>query len=401
MKKILFVINTMGRAGAETALMELMRRLLQTRDYELSLFAMIPQGEMFDAVPEGVRILNKRYSNGSVLSAKGRLAICLHMLRAFFHRLTGFRMLGYLIKNYRQQKKSGRVQYDKLLWRVLSGGTKPPGEHFDLAVAYLEGASTYYVADRVSADKKAAFVHIDYQRAGYLPMMDRGCYDHMDSIFAVSREALEKFRAVYPQYKDNSFLFRNLLNRGGILKKAEEGEGFTDGFTGYRLVSVGRLHYQKAYDLAVQSLAMLRKDGYNVRWYVLGEGPERSAIEKSIEALGIKEDFVLMGAQSNPYPFIKGADIFVQATRFEGKSIAVEEAQILGKVIVASDCTGNAEQIVSGYDGVLYPLSVENTAHELEKVLDDPALRATLSEHAKEKELDYPEDMDRLLELLN
>jgi glycosyltransferase involved in cell wall biosynthesis len=107
-----------------------------------------------------------------------------------------------------------------------------------------------------------------------------------------------------------------------------------------------------------------------------------------------------MGAKDNPYPFMKQADIYVHATRFEGKSIAIEEAQILGKTIVASDCTGNTEQIKSGYDGVLLTLNVENLVRELERLIDEPGLQKEYAKHVLEKKLEYPKDLESMLALL-
>jgi glycosyltransferase involved in cell wall biosynthesis len=401
MKKLLFVINTMGRAGAETALIELLRRLEAEGKYELSLYAILPYGELFARVPKGVKILNKSHSCRSVLSFSGRAAIAGNVTKAFFYRFTGFKMLGEMRRNVKLQKKSGRMQYDKLLWRLLAKGRKPLPEEYDLAVAYLEGAATYFVADMVKAKAKAAFIHIDYKRAGYLPEMDAGCYDRIDRVFTVSNEVASQFLSVYPQYKDKVFLFRNLLNRDMILEKAEKGEGFTDGFDGKRLVTVGRLHYQKAYDIAIQALKIIRDAGVNARWYVLGDGPERAQLEKQIDEAGLRGSFVLMGAVDNPYQYVRAADVYVHATRFEGKSIAIEEAQILGKAIVASNCTGNTEQIVDGEDGILLELSPENLAREVMRVLGDDELRLRLKENTLKKNLNHPEDMKRLLELIN
>ena len=67
MKKILFVINTMGRAGAEMALLELLRCLVKYDGLELSLFVLTGQGEMISQVPEEVKLLNKNFDECSVL----------------------------------------------------------------------------------------------------------------------------------------------------------------------------------------------------------------------------------------------------------------------------------------------------------------------------------------------
>lgn len=400
-KKILFIINTMGRAGAETALIELLKKLASMGKYQLFLYAVIPCGELFDQVPEGVHILNRHISSHSVLSFAGHMRIAGEVFYSFLYRMTGFRLLGYLLDNLREQMASGKkLQYDKLLWRLLADGRPQVAGNYDLAVAYIEGASAYCLADKVKARHKAAFIHIDYEKAGYTPRMDRDCYRAAKKIFVVSKEVGERFCGVYPQYRNKIRLFRNLLDAEGIRQKACEGTGFQDKFDGIRLLTVGRLHYQKGYDIAVEALARLRRDGYNVRWYVIGEGMERARLERRIKKHGVEASFLLLGARDNPYPYMKEADIYVHATRYEGKSIAIEEAQILGKAIVASDCTGNAEQIVSGYDGTLLTLNVENLVHRLERVIDDPELRKRHARHVLEKKLEFPEDLEELLSML-
>jgi glycosyltransferase involved in cell wall biosynthesis len=150
-----------------------------------------------------------------------------------------------------------------------------------------------------------------------------------------------------------------------IRKKAQEGCGFSDSFQGFRILTVGRLHYQKGYDITIPVLSMLRKRGYPVRWYVLGDGPQRKEVEKWIKDAGAEEDFVLLGAVSNPYPYIKQCDLYVHATRYEGKSIAIEEAQVLGKAVIASDCPGNREQIQDKKNGLLVPLEKEKIAEAI------------------------------------
>lgn len=401
-KKLLFVINTMGRAGAETALIELLKKLDTLCEYELSLYALIPCGELFTRVPENVHVINKHINTGSLNSLTGRITIAREVIYSFFYKFTGFKLFGYMIRNIKQQKASGRkLQFDKLLWRLLADGRAASAGKYDLAIAYIEGAAVYYLADKVKADHKVAFIHIDYQKAGYTPLMDRNCYDRMDNIFVVSREVGEKFSIVYPKYKNKVRLFRNLLDQEYIRNQAVSGRGFIDDFKGIRLVTVGRLHYQKGYDIAIETLAKLRNDGYNIRWYVIGEGGERRNLETLIKKYGVEEYFILMGARDNPYPFVKQADIYVHATRFEGKSLAIEEAQILGKTIVASDCTGNREQIESGYDGILVTLSAESLAAELKRILNNPEVQKEYAKHVLEKQLYYPEDLEFMLAIMN
>lgn len=399
-KKLLFIINTMGRAGAETALVTLLKKLDSMGEFDISLYTIIPRGELFASVPKNIHILNHRVSCGSVLSMSGRTAIFFRTFYSFFYHLSGLRLLPYMCRNIVLQKKSGHFQFDKLLWRLLAEGVPEQNDNYDLAVAFIEGASAYYLAKKVRAAHKAAFIHIDYNMAGYTPMMDQNCYDCADRIFAVSKEAGQKFIDAYPKYSDKVMLFRNILDKDEIARKAEMGCGFTDGFEGIRLLTVGRLVYQKGYDIAIEALAQLIKCNYNVRWYVLGEGPQRKFLEHLIKKYKVSESFVLLGATDNPYPYIKQADIYVQATRFEGKSCAVEEAQILNKPIVASDCTGNREQIIPDYDGILFPLGTENLVNTLKRVLNNPNILKVFSLHTEEKTLIFPDDLNNLLELI-
>ena len=151
-KKVLFVINTLGHAGAEVALLELLNHM-DRKKYELYLYVLLGQGEMFETLPADVHILNDSYSSESVLSESGRKQMrrnCLHAMLKKGHRIQN---MHYIFSQYCQMKKRGTVQMDKLLWRVLSDGGKRLEDTFDLAVAYLEGGSTYYVAEHVKARK--------------------------------------------------------------------------------------------------------------------------------------------------------------------------------------------------------------------------------------------------------
>lgn len=400
MKKILFVINTLGHAGAETALIELLH-VLDKEEYEISLFVLMGQGEMLERVPKEVKLLNKSFSESSVLSAKGRSMMLRTVCRSFVKNGNTIKKVHYAGKIYRDMRRKKRVQVDKILWRVISDGCERFDETYDLAVAYLEGGSTYYVADHVKAKKKAAFVHIAYGSTGYTREMDRDCYEKMDLIFTVSDEVKKHFLKVYPQYQDKMAVFHNIINQEKIRRLAVSGKGFQDDYKGIRLLTVGRLTYQKAYDVAIEAMKLVKDAGYQARWYVLGEGNERAMLEKKIEDLGLQEDFLLPGVAANPFPYFAQTDIYVHATRFEGKSIAIQEAQTLGCAIIASDCNGNREQIEDGIDGILCELTPESIAAGIIRLIQDTGLRARIAEAAKNKKIEYKEDIQKLLKLMD
>lgn len=401
--RILFVINTLGQAGAETALLSLLQTLAREKGearYEISLYVLTGQGEMASRLPADVRLLNKKYREESVLTAKGRKYLKKTVLKAMFTRATVVKLFPYLVKNTCAMLGKKRLLPDKLLWRVLSDGGMVLPEEYDLAVSYLEGGAAYFVADHVKAAKKAAFIHVDYEKAGYTRALDKDCYLAFDKIFTVSDEVREAFLKAYPELPDKTEVFHNILNKEEIVRRAEEGEGFTDGFTGMRLLSVGRLTAQKAFEVSVDAMKRLKDAGKNVRWYVLGEGDQRKKLQEQIDALGLTQDFILYGAVNNPYPFMKQADIYVHASRFEGKSIAIQEAQILGKPMVVSDCSGNREQVCHGKDGLMCGLTPDSLAENIMLLLEDEALRGKLGAAAAKKNADAAEEIQKLLSML-
>lgn len=399
MKKILFVINTMGRAGAEMALLELLRRLSR-EDVELSLYVLTGQGEMLEQLPAGVKLLNKQYDTCSVLCAEGKKHLAKTALKAMLRRGTVFRLIPYLVKHTIAMMAKKQLLPDKLLWRVLSDGGKRLEEHYDLAVAYLEGGSTYYVADHVKADVKAAFFHVDYSRAGYTRSLDRDCYLLYDKIFPVSDEVKDAFLAVYPECRNKTQVFHNLIDRERILRMAQEQGGFKDDYEGYRILTVGRLTAQKDFAVSIEAMKLLKERGIKARWYILGEGEQRGELERLIKMLGLEQDFFLPGATDNPYAYMAQADLYVHATRFEGKSIAIQEAQILGCAIVVSDCSGNREQVVQGVDGLLSELTPQGICDAVEKLLSDQEKRIRYGQAASLRQMTEESEVQKLLVLL-
>lgn len=399
MKKVLFVINTLGRAGAETALMELLRHL-EPEEYEISLYVLMNQGELVHELPQHVKLLNSRYRDCSVLDREGKKGLRRQVLCAMLNRAALIKCLPYLMKNLCIMLAGKQLLPEKLLWRVLSDGGLRVDTEYDLAVAFLEGGAAYYVADHVKAEKKAAFVHVDYRQAGYTRALDRNCYLKYDRVFTVSDEVKEAFLKVYPECEAATEVFHNIINQDRILRMAKLPGGFADDFDGRRILTVGKLTAQKAYEVSIEAMKLLKDRGEHVRWYVLGDGEQRRTLERKIRRLGLEKDFLLLGAVSNPYPYIDQADMYVQASRFEGKSIAVQEAQTLGKAILISDCSGNREQLEHNVDGMMCSLTPEGICSGIIELLEDEEKRRRLGEAAALKKLTDESEIRKLLALM-
>lgn len=398
-KKILFVINTLGAAGAERALLTLLKKL-DPGKYEIALYVLLGQGELAEELPPYVHLKNRDYCDTSVLDKSGTRHMVKTVLKAMFRRGTVFVQFPYLCRNLFAMLKCKKVRPDKLLWRVLSDGGERFAEEYDLAVAFLEGGATYYVADHVKAKKKAAFVHIDYTRAGYTRRLDKDCYQKFDAIFPIGENVKKQFLAVYPEYKGRTRIFHNQIDQSELVRRSKLAGGFTDTFDGIRILTVGRLTAQKAHSVAVETLALLKEEKGipPVRWYILGEGPERQHLERQIAKAGLTEDFILPGAVENPCPYYVQTDLYVHITAYEGKSIAIQEAQTLGCAIIASE--NNWEQIDDGNDGVLCRCTAKDAKDAILYLIQHSEKREQLRQNVKKRTIEYEDDMELLYALL-
>ena len=397
-KKILFVTNTMGRAGAEKCLQALLE-LLDPEKYDMSVYSIINRGELYSDMPEYVHILNKNPCTKSVLDNAGLAAIGRQILWSLLKKFSFITYIPYFFRVLFHQIKSKHLDFSKLFWMLLARNAKRFNEEYDLAVAFIEGAATYYVADYVKAKKKATYVHIDYLAAGYSPKLDRKYYDKFDRVFCVSDTVRKVFLKAYPDYSQKTFFFHNMVPRERIIRLSKEGQGFTDGFDGLRILTVGRLHYQKAYDLAIPALAELRRRGHNVRWYVIGEGAEEDNLRALIRQNGVEDSFILLGTTPNPYPYIANCDIYSQASRFEGWCIALAESLVLARPVLASRCAGNEVQVTDGETGVLIDLSTVNIVEGMEKLITSPELRKKFTRNLSGVALDFKKDLEMLYAL--
>lgn len=127
------------------------------------------------------------------------------------------------------------------------------------------------------------------------------------------------------------------------------------------VLGVGRLAYEKNFELLIRAFFRLRRK-QRARLMILGEGPERSRLEKLIWELDLQEDVVLPGFVSNPYPFMRQAKVIALSSRWEALPTVLIEALLLGKEVVSTDCPhGPREILEDGKWGQLVPVEDEES----------------------------------------
>lgn len=167
------------------------------------------------------------------------------------------------------------------------------------------------------------------------------------------------------------------------------------------VLSIGRLHYQKNFDMAVESCKLLVDRGYNIRWNIIGDGEEKERLMKLIEENHLENNFKLLGLKSNPYPYIKQADIYAQTSRFEGKSIAIDEAKILNKPIIVTNFSTAKDQVNDEIDGLIVEMDAIAMADGIEKLIKDSQLRKRLTTNLANLQLGTEDEIEKLYEIIN
>lgn len=386
MKKILFVIHAMGYGGAERSLVNLLMELPQDR-YQVDLLLFQRQGDFLAQVPEWVNVLDtprelKRLYGP--LTQAGGLAMV---------KLWG--KVGSLM--FRRTRK------ERAAWRwfnVFRKHIPQLDKHYDVVVAYTGSEIQYFIADCVSADKKVVFIHNDYRTAGYSAADDESYFAQMDAIVSVSRRCVEVLEEIFPQYRDRMQCVENITSSALVKQRARESAPAEYTADVPVILSVGRLNAQKGFDLAIDAADLLRQRGLEFRWYIAGEGPLRKTLQARIDARNLQEHFVLLGARSNPYPYMANCSMLVQSSRFEGKSVVLDEAKMLGIPIVSTAYPTVGDQLIDGREGLVTELSAQGIADGVQRMLEDAALRKQLVSYLEAHEYGNQHEVEKYIRLL-
>lgn len=384
-------MNNLNCGGAEKALISLLNSI-DFNKYEVDLLLFKKEGIFMKQLSNKVKLIdepiNYKYFDMPIKKA------CLELLRTKSINIMLERIkMGLLCKT----EKNAAILEQKA-WKHLARSMDSLEQQYDVAIGYLEKNPIYFCIDKVKAKQKIGWIHNDYDKLGMSKALDEPYYKKLDYIFTVSQECLNVLRNVFPQYKEKMRVMHNIVCKQVIERLASETIVEMDDKY-INILSVGRLTYQKGFELAIQASKKLIEEGYPVKWYVIGEGNERCHLQKIIDQLNLTDRFILLGIKENPYPYIKKADLYVQPSRFEGKSIAIDEAKILCKPIVVTNFTTVKDQIQDGVDGLICEMSGESIADKIKQLIKNLELRNSLIMNLKKQE--YKEELDVLYEVIN
>ena len=212
---------------------------------------------------------------------------------------------------------------------------------------------------------------------------------------------MDVLKEEFPQYAQKISYLENITSSAVVRSRAQEyvPQEYQGDVT--HILSVGRLWPQKGFDYAIDAAALLKQEGVHFRWYVLGEGSLRGELEKQIAANGLQEDFLLLGTRSNPYPYMQACDVLVQSSRYEGKSVVLDEAKMLCKPIVATAYPTVADQVEDGVEGIVVDMTPRGIADGVKRMLQDQTLRKHLTEGLAGREYGNQAEVEKYIKLLD
>ena len=402
MKKPRIFINMhyMELGGAERALLGLLNAL-DTNRVDVDLFLNQHTGEFMSLIPEKVNLLGEKRGYNAierslkVVFREGQLGVFFGRLKA---RRNHAKYCGLLPEAERK--------LDNSIFQYVADGVEPflpslkyLGE-YDLAISFITPHNI--VLRKVRARKKIAWIHTDYSTIHVNVKKELPVWSGYDYIVSISPDCSRSFLKTFPSLRDKLVVIENILSPEFVRAQAELLDVHDDySPSGPCLLSVGRYTHAKNYDNVPDIARRIIALGYpNLHWYIIGFGGEEELIRRKIVEAGMEDHVILLGKKENPYPYIKACDVYVQPSRFEGKSVTVREAQILCKPVIVTDYPTAKSQVQNGVDGIIVPMDNVNCAQGIVGVLKDNELLKSISAYLTTHDYGNEREVEKIYKML-
>lgn len=394
-KKVLFMVSSMNIGGVEKSLISLLSVIPKDK-YDITILTLEKKGGFLDRIPKHVNVEEAEWFKEikPIIMESPQNTIKNYLKKGKILKIIQF------IHSYYKAKRTGdRYIYYKNLLKSIPNNE----EHYEAAIAYAGPTEIIdaYIAHKVNAKKKIGWVHFDISRHKINEKLYKNLYEKFDKIFAVSNEANKKLNELIPNTVNKSEVLLNIISKELVCEMANEAIKFDDNFDGIKIVTVGRLSKEKGQDLAIKALYKLKKDGYKVRWYCVGDGNNRKEYEALIKEKNLKDDFILLGSTPNPYPYIKKADIYVQTSRHEGYCLTLAEAKCLCKPIVTTNFIGAYEQIKDKVNGFIVEINEDEIYEKVKYIIDNKSIGKDITNHLRNSYIDTKECVNKLIDYID
>lgn len=359
MKHILFINGHLNTGGVERSLVDILRHMDYTK-YAVDLLLLEDIGDYASELPSEVKVLFRDLHNtyGGVASSVRR---CIAARDWMCLRL---RLLFLLRKIFGPRA-------------FKSAATLLLGEHhYDCVIGFRPGICADLAGYSVKAKRRITWWHhgeFYVDRVAYGAMCSK-----MNAVAVVSQSCKAMLQEKLPEIESKLVCIPNMLDAVAIGQKAGNSP-----YTGdiLHIVSVGRLAPEKHFENVFPAAKALRQAGIDFAWHVIGDGFERSKLEALIAENDLKDHVIPDGSKTNPYPYMKYADLFVHPSYVESQGLTVLEAMALGVPCVVTKSRGPCEFIEDGINGLLTEQSPESLTEKVLSILTDKTLFQSIKEN--------------------
>lgn len=391
-KRILILGNNVEIGGVQKSLISLLQSINFDK-YEVDL--VLRSGGTFEKyVPSQVNLIAPPKFYKWIFIPKDKF------INAFFHsldfNLNSFRYVYYLFKGIVTRNMGKTRQH---LLETCMHTLPTLNKSYDVAIDYT-GKYKPLLIEKVNASKKISWVHSDYRVFRTDKEIDKKYYEKLDAIVTISQTNYDIFTSEFPKMHEKTHIMQNVSNKKMIQNMSMESTSKDYNFTGWKILDITRLDPNKGLDIAVRACRRLIDAGYNIKWYIIGEGAERKNLEKLIKEYELEKNFILLGLKSNPYPYMREADMIVHCSLFEGRSVAIDEAMLLAKPIILTNYPTAKDQIENNETGLICDISAESVFHAVVRLIENEKIRKNLTKNLQEFNLPVEKSMNKFYSLL-
>lgn len=396
-KKIFIFSHAMEIGGAERSLIEMLN-CFDYDNYEVDLFLLAHSGDWLSEIPPQVNLLPEDKSYSALMCP-----IVTAVKNCQFPIVAG-RLLGKY-KSYRFSKKHNHnesvvsIEYSHKYTKCFLPKISPSVE-YDLAISYL--TPHYITAEKVNAKKKIAWIHTDYSKLDIDRESELKMWGNYDFIASISDDCTKGFLSKFPELSNKIISIGNLLSNKTVFKKANEifDIEYDRSNDNIILLTIGRFSFAKRLDEVPKICKILKEKEINFKWYIIGYGGDENLIRAKISEYDVENEMIILGKRDNPYPYIKNCDIYVQPSRYEGKSVTVREAQMLGKPVIITNYPTAQTQLKDGFDGIIVSYDTVKSANDMVKIINDKELLIKVSHNTKNVDYTNKSELEKLYALM-
>lgn len=369
--------GSLQAGGAEKAMVSLLNTLLEEK-YDVDLMLSARTGLFYDQLPKWIKIIDQPFPFNCLSHKPTDWHFYVH------HPIMWIKK----VKRTWIAKHQHKLHLIQSLWKQWRNDIPEFEKEYDVAYGGQEGLGNYYVIDKVKAKRKILWIHNDYDKLHYSAAFDKSYFSKASIVATMSQEAKLVLQKDFPDSADHVWFLENITNGKMIYKLSQEpinDARYVYLKDGLNIVSVGRLSPQKNFTRALLAANVLKEKGIKFHWTIIGEGPERMKLEKKRHELDLDEFFSLIGLRANPYKYMAHSDMLVVTSDFEGRSIAIDEAQILDLPVITTNYETAPDAVRDGETGLICEMTPEAIAEAIIKLRNEKSLYISIKENLSSK----------------